>query len=93
MGFVYIIASAAASFLIQFFISRKGRKRVLNYIFPAIIVLVLIGCVLLYCGIIFKGSGSDSVIAENRYFAKCIFALMLSALVGCCLGTITANKK
>lgn len=88
--FSFIILGIAFCAL-QALLSLKAKNKIIKYLPTAIMGAGSLFSLALYAGLF--GTGSASVIAENRYLATFIGIPFAAVLIGCVLGLIFAKVK
>ena len=89
MNMLYFLVPVLLFGAVQGFISAKANSRLFQYVPLALTVCGLLFCMATYLGLF--GTGSPSVIAENRYFAMFLSIPVSGAFVGCLAGMVTAK--
>lgn len=86
MEFLILISIGFIFCIIQFWILRKLKKAWIRWIPIGITFISLLFCFILYLNVF--GPNSQSVIAENQYFALFLAIPFSAAFIGCLLGGI-----
>ncbi len=89
MNMLYFLVPVLLFGAVQGFISAKANGRLFQYVPLALTVCGLLFCMATYLSLF--GTGSPSVIAENRYFAIFLSIPVSGAFVGCLAGMVTAK--
>ncbi len=89
MNMLYFLVPVLLFGAVQGFISAKANGRLLQSVPLALTVCGVLFCMATYLGLF--GTGSPSVIAENRYFAMFLSIPVSGAFVGCLAGMVTAK--
>ena len=84
MNMLYFLVPVILFGVFQGFISAKLNGRILQYVPLALTLCGLMFCLAIYLGLF--GTGSPSVIAENRYFSMFLSIPVSGAFVGCLAG-------
>ena len=86
MEFLILISIDFIFCIIQFCILRKLKRVWIKWIPIGTTVISLLFCFILYLNVF--GTNSQSVIAENQYFALFLAIPFSAAFIGCLLGII-----
>lgn len=89
MNMLYFLVPVLLFGAVQGFISAKAIGWLFQYVALALTVCGLLFCMATYLSLF--GTGSPSVIAENRYFAMFLSIPISGAFVGCLAGMVTAK--
>ena len=89
MNMLFFLVPVLLFGAVQGFISAKAKGKIFQSVPLALTLCGLLFCLAIYLGLF--GSGSPSVVAENRYFAIFLTIPVSGAFVGCLAGMVTAK--
>lgn len=91
MEVIYFVGFALLFWFLQMLFLKKVKISILKYL-PLIISIVgYLFCLCAYVGVL--GSGSPSVVAENRYFAMFLCIPVSGAFIGCLLSLFLSKMQ